>query len=496
MFDALSDRLEAVFKRLRGGGKLSEEQVDEALREIRLALLEADVNFKVVRTFVSRIKERAIGAEVSEALNPGQQVVKIVHEELVKILGEQSAPLDLGSASPAVIMLAGLQGSGKTTAAGKLAKLLKKKGRSPMLVACDLQRPAAVKQLRVLADQVGVPVYAPVESGDPVAVAQDAVAEAKRQGAGVVIVDTAGRTNVDEVLMQQAADIKAAVNPVETLFVIDAMIGQEAVTVAKAFQEAVDFTGVILSKLDGDARGGAALSVAEVTARPIKFASIGEKLDEFEAFHPDRMAGRILGMGDVMTLIEKAEEVYTEEQAADMQAKLLKAEFTLEDFLSQMQQIKKMGPLQGLLGMIPGMGKQLKDVDLDDGQIKRVEAIIQSMTAEERRNHKLLNGKRKKRIAAGSGRSAQEVNELLRSFEEMQKMMKSLGGAGGMKAMRQLRNQPDLAEQLGGMGGLGGLGDFDPSTMAGLGAGAPGAGPGGARPRNKNVPKRKKKKRR
>jgi signal recognition particle subunit SRP54 len=496
MFDALSDRLEAVFARLRGSGKLSEEHVEEALREIRLALLEADVNFKVVRTFVSRIKERAIGAEVSAALNPGQQVVKIVHEELVKILGEQSAPLDLGSASPAVIMLAGLQGSGKTTAAGKLAKLLKKKGRSPMLVACDLQRPAAVKQLRVLAEQVGVPVYAPVESGDPVAVARDAVQEAKRQGAGVVIVDTAGRTNVDEVLMQQAADIKAAVNPVETLFVIDAMIGQEAVTVAKAFQEAVDFTGVILSKLDGDARGGAALSVAEVTARPIKFASIGEKLDEFEAFHPDRMAGRILGMGDVLTLIEKAEEVYTTEQAEDMQAKLLKAEFTLEDFLAQMQQIKKMGPLQGLLGMIPGMGKALKDVDLDDGQLKRVEAIIHSMTTEERRNHKLLNGKRKKRIAAGSGRSAQEVNELLRSFEEMRKMMKSLGGGGGMgniKAMRELQKSGLDLDALAGM---------DPSALGGLpgggmpGAGLPGGAPGGGRPRNKNVPKRKKKKRR
>src|SRR5688572_476089 len=496
MFDALSDRLEAVFARLRGAGVLSEQQVDEAMREIRLALLEADVNFKVVKTFVSRIKERAIGAEVSAALNPGQQVVKIVHDELVRILGEQSAPLDLGSASPAVIMLAGLQGSGKTTAAGKLALLLKKKGRSPMLVACDLQRPAAVKQLRVLAEQVGVPVYAPVESGDPVTVAKDAVAEAKRQGAGVVIVDTAGRTNVDDVLMQQAADIKAAVNPVETLFVIDAMIGQEAVTVAKAFQEAVDFTGVILSKLGGDARGGAALSVAEVTARPIKFASVGEKLDEFEAFHPDRMAGRILGMGDVLTLIEKAEEDYTAEQAQDMQSKLIAAEFTLEDFLAQMQQIKKMGPLQGLLGMIPGMGKALKDVDLDDGQLKRVEAIIQSMTTEERANHRLLNGKRKKRIAAGSGRSAQEVNELLASFEQMQKMMKSLGGAGGMKAMRQLRNQPELAEQLGGMGGMGGLGDFDPAAMAGLGAGTPGSGPGAGRPRNKNVPKRKKKKRR
>jgi signal recognition particle subunit SRP54 len=496
MFDALSDRLEAVFAGLRSGGKLTEGQVEESLREIRLALLEADVNFKVVKTFVSRIRERAVGTEVSGALNPGQQVVKIVHEELVRILGEQSAPLDLGSSSPAVIMLAGLQGSGKTTAAGKLAKLLKKKGRQPLLVACDLQRPAAVKQLRVLGEQVGVPVYAPLEAGDPIPVARDAIAEAKRLGAGVVIVDTAGRTNVDEVLMQQAADIKAAVDPVETLFVIDAMIGQEAVTVAKAFQEAVDFTGVVLSKLDGDARGGAALSVAEVTARPIKFASVGEKLDEFEAFHPDRMAGRILGMGDVLTLIEKAEDVYTEQQAEDMQAKLLKAEFTLEDFLEQMQQIKKMGPLQNLLGMLPGMGKALKDVDLDDREIKRVEAIIQSMTLEERRRPRILNGKRKKRIAAGSGRSAQEVNELLRSFGEMQKMMKSLGGAKGMKALRQMKDMPELADQLAG-GQLPGMGGGLPGGLPGGMPGLPGmGGPGGGKPRGKSVPPRKKKKKR
>ncbi len=493
MFDALSDRLEAVFGGLRGRGRLSEQQVDAALREIRLALLEADVNFKVVRTFVSRIRERAVGAEVAQALDSGQQVVKIVHDELVRILGEQSAPLDLGSRSPAVVMLAGLQGSGKTTAAGKLAKLLRKRGRQPLLVACDLQRPAAVQQLRILGEQVGVPVYAPVESGDPVAVARGAVAEARRLGAGVVIVDTAGRTNVDTELMDQAAAIKAAVDPVETLFVIDAMIGQEAVAVAKAFQEAVDFSGVILSKLDGDARGGAALSVAEVTGRPIKYASIGEKLDEFEAFHPDRMAGRILGMGDVLTLIEKAEEVYTTEQASDVQAKLLAAEFTLEDFLDQMQQLRKMGPLQGLLGMVPGMGKALRDVDLDDGQVKRVEAIIQSMTTQERRNPKLLNGRRKRRISAGSGRSAQEVNELLRSFGEMQKMMKSLGGAKGMKAMRQLRSDPELAGQLsGGLPGLGGAGGV--GGLEGLGAGA--SGPAAGRPRNKTVPKRKRKKRR
>ena len=497
MFDALSDRLDAVFARFRGSRELTEEQVDEGLREIRLALLEADVNFKVVKTFTRRIRERAIGEEVSAALNPGQQVVKIVHEELVRILGEQSAPLELGSRSPAVIMLAGLQGSGKTTAAGKLAKLLKKKGRQPLLVACDLQRPAAVKQLQVLGEKVGVPVYAPVTTGDPVQVARESLQEAVRRSCNVVIVDTAGRTNVDQEMMDQASDIKAAIDPVETLFVIDAMIGQEAVTVALAFQEAVDFSGVILSKLDGDARGGAALSVAEVTGRPIKFASVGEKLDEFEAFHPDRMAGRILGMGDVLTLIEKAEETYTAEEAEELQRKLLEADFTLEDFLSQMQQMRKMGPLQNLLAMVPGVGKQLKDVDLDEREVKRVEAIIQSMTPEERRNPDLLNGKRKKRIAKGSGRSAQEVNELLRTFGEMRGMMKQLKGMKGLSKLKALRGMDpdDLAGSLGALGegglaGLPGMGDF-----AGAGVGGGPGGMGGGPRRNKKVPPRKKKRR-
>jgi len=491
MFDALSDRLDAIFAGFRGRGTLTEAQVDEGLREIRLALLEADVNFKVVKTFIARIREKAVGTEVGGALDAGQRIIKIVHDELVTILGEQSAPLDLGSRTPAVIMMAGLQGSGKTTASGKLALLLKKKGRQPLLVACDLQRPAAVQQLRVLGEQVGVPVFAPQESGDPVAVAQQAIDEAKRLGASVVIVDTAGRTNVDDEMMIQAAAIKAAVDPVETLFVIDAMIGQEAVNVALAFQEAVDFTGVILSKLDGDARGGAALSVAEVTGRPIKFASLGEKLDEFEAFHPDRMAGRILGMGDVLTLIEKAEDVYTAEQAAQAQDKLLKAEFTFEDFLEQLNQIRKMGPIGNLLGMVPGMGKALKDVEIGDHTVKPVESLIQSMTLEERRNPKLLNGKRKKRIAAGAGREVQEVNELIRSFEQMRQMMKMLGGKGGMggglggqmKAMRALKGQ-----------GLEGL--MDPAGMGGMGGPGAGMGGGAARPKNKKVPDRKKKKRR
>jgi signal recognition particle subunit SRP54 len=491
MFDALSDRLEAVFDRLRGRGKLTEEQVDESLREIRLALLEADVNFKVVRTFLRRIRERAVGLEMSEALRPGQQVTKIVHEELVRILGEQSAPLYLGNRSPAAVLLAGLQGSGKTTAAGKLALLLKKRGRQPLLVACDLQRPAAVRQLQILGEQVGVPVYAPVTSGDPVKVARDSLQEARRLGCGVVIVDTAGRTNVDEEMMAQATAIKEAVNPAETLFVIDAMIGQEAVTVAKAFQQAVDFTGVILAKLDGDARGGAALSVAEVTARPIKFASVGEKLDQFEAFHPDRMAGRILGMGDVLTLIEKAEEVYTKEQAEEAATKLLEAQFTLEDFLSQMQQVKKMGPLQGILGMMPGIGRALKDVEIDDRQVGQVEAIIRSMTPEERRSPKLLNGSRRKRVALGSGRSAQEVNDLLRSFGEMQQLMKQLGGVKGMKALKALKGL-DPQDLAAGAGSLGDPGAFPTGPPVGVGAGAG----GGERQMNKRVPPRKKRKKR
>lgn len=506
MFDALQDRLDAVFDRFRGSRNLTDEQVSEGLREIRLALLEADVNFKVVKTFTGRVTARAVGTEVSEALDPGQQIIKIVNEELVRILGEQSAPLDLGSASPAVVMLAGLQGAGKTTAAAKLARHLKSKGRQVVLVACDLQRPAAVKQLKVLGEKVGVPVYAPKLEGDPVEVAQNAIGEAKRLGAGVVIVDTAGRTNIDEEMMQQAADIKAATDPVETLFVIDAMIGQEAVAVAQAFQEAVDFTGVILSKLDGDARGGAALSVAEVTARPIKFASVGEKLEEFEAFHPDRMASRILGMGDVLTLIEKAEEVYEEGQQEEMAEALLRGEFTLEDFLEQLQSVRQMGPIGKLVEMIPGMGKAMKEAqaDVDEDDVKRIEAIIQSMTVEERRCPDILNGKRKKRIAKGCGRSAQEINELLRSYGEMKKMMKDLGpmmGAmgGGGGAVSQARALRKMQQQVGG--GVGGGGDLmeqlaamnagDPLSTAGRG------GPVGAQPRrNKKIPKRKKKKRR
>ncbi|MFA9444750.1 signal recognition particle protein [Egicoccus sp. AB-alg6-2] len=474
MFDALSTKLEAALDRVRGRGRLDEATVDATLKEIRLALLEADVNFKVVKGIVERLRERLVGEEVSKALNPAQQVIKAVSDELERALGGASAGLEL-KGKPAVILLAGLQGSGKTTAAGKLAALLKSKGRHPMLVACDLQRPAAVQQLKINADRVGVHVYAPVTSGDPVPVARDSIAKARETGCDVVIVDTAGRLHVDEELMGQAAAIREAVQPDETLFVIDAMIGQEAVNVAKAFLDSVGFDGVILSKLDGDARGGAALSVREVTGKPIKFASIGEKMEDFEAFHPDRMASRILGMGDVMTLIEKAEATYSEHEAAQAEQALLSGEFTLEDFLQQMQMLKRMGPLQGLLGMMPGMGKQLKDVDVDDRQVARIEAIIQSMTPKERREPKLLNGRRRKRIAAGSGTSVQEVNRLVKQFAEVQKLMKSaskMAGMQGMKpkgvkgakaqaaALKQLQSGGGLPGGMPGLGGGGGMGGF------------------------------------
>ncbi len=476
MFDALSDRLEAALGRLRGRGRLDEQTVDAVLKDIRLALLEADVNIMVVRRFVQRLREQLVGEDVSRALNPTQHVIKAVNEELTRALGQDTAPLDLGARRPAVIMLAGLQGSGKTTAAGKLAQQLKRKGRHPMLVACDLQRPAAVEQLRVLAQQGGVHVYAPTESGDPVPVARDALRAAGDTGCDVVIVDTAGRLHVDQEMMDQAAAIRAAVDPVETLFVIDAMIGQEAVNVAKAFLDQVGFDGVILTKLDGDARGGAALSVAEVTGRPIKFASVGEKLDEFEQFHPDRMAGRILGMGDMLTLIEKAEETYSDEEARRAEEALLSGDFTLEEFLDQLQQLKKMGPLTNLLGMLPGVGKQLKGVDLDDSQLKRVEAIIQAMTPRERRDpKKVLNGSRRRRVAAGSGTTVTDVNRLVKQFEEAQKMMRSVmkmaGGGDGRgrgkgavrgqmaqaKALRQLQQSGQVQMPGGGLGGFPGL---------------------------------------
>src|ERR687887_860153 len=439
MFDALADRLQEVFTRLRGHGRLSEAQVDAALREVRLALLEADVNFKVVKDFVGRVRERAVGEEVTRSLTPAQQVVKIVHEELIVTLGERAVPLQWSPRPPTVLLMAGLQGSGKTTTAAKLGRWLAAKGRKPMLVACDLQRPAAVDQLEVLGRQAGLPVFAPERGGDgadPVAVAVRSREEAERTARDVVVVDTAGRLAIDAEMMAQAAAIREALRPTEVLLVVDAMTGQDAVATAEAFQEGVDVTGFVLTKLDGDARGGAALSIRQVTGRPIKFASTGEKLADFDAFHPDRLAGRILGMGDMLTLIERAEETVDRERAEEMERKLREASFTLEDFLDQLQQVKKMGPLSQVLGMLPGMSQQLRGVDVDDRNLARVEAIIQSMTPQERTNPKILNGSRRARIARGSGTTTQQVNALIRQFDEARKMMKQLAGMSPKKLRR------------------------------------------------------------
>ena len=434
MFETLSDRLENVFKRLRGHGRLSEAHVDEALREVRMALLEADVHLDVVREFIARIRERAVGEEVRKALTPAQTVIKIVNDELVAILGGSNKPLKYSPKPPTVVMLAGLQGSGKTTAAGKLATWLKAKGKQPVLVACDLRRPAAVQQLSLLGEQAGVPVVTR-EGMSPVDVAAEGLREAARLARDVVIVDTAGRLHVDREMMAEAAAIRDRVRPTETLLVVDAMTGQDAVNVATAFLEHVDFSGIVLSKLDGDARGGAALSIAHVSGRPVKFASTGERLDAFEPFHPDRIAGRILGMGDVLTLIEKAEEAFEEEQKREMEEKFLSASFTLEDFLDQMRQLRKMGPLTNLIGMIPGLGSQLKDLELDEKEFERTEAIICSMTPGERRNPAIINGSRRNRIARGCGMTTADVNGLLRQFDQARKMMQTMAGGGGLPQM-------------------------------------------------------------
>ncbi|MFJ3956910.1 signal recognition particle protein [Arthrobacter sp. NPDC090010] len=448
MFNSLSDRLTATFKNLRGKGRLSEADVDATVREIRRALLDADVAVPVVREFASRIKERALGSEVSGALNPSQQVVKIVNEELVTILGGETRRLRLAKNPPTVIMLAGLQGAGKTTLAGKLSKWLKGQGHSPLLVACDLQRPNAVTQLQVVGQRAGVPVFAPhpgttsefdVPSGDPVAVAEAGVAEARQKLHDIVIVDTAGRLGVDAEMMDQARRIRDAITPDEVLFVIDAMIGQDAVNTANAFHEGVDFTGVVLSKLDGDARGGAALSVASVTGKPVMFASTGEGVDDFELFHPDRMASRILDMGDILSLIEQAEQNWDKDEAARMAKKFADQEdFTFEDFLAQMQQIRKMGSMKKMLMMMPGaqnMRQQLEQ--FDEREIDRVEAMVRSMTPHERVAPKIINGSRRARIARGSGVHVSEVNGLLERFGQAQKMMKKMaqGGMPGMPGM-------------------------------------------------------------
>jgi len=426
VFDALSDRLDGIFSRLRNRGRMTERDVDEVSRELRVALLEADVNVRVARGFISRVKERAVGEELSKSLTPGQQFIKIVHEQLVETLGGTTGKLAMSPKPPTVVLLAGLQGSGKTTAAGKLARLLKSQGLHPLLAGADLQRPAAVEQLRVLAGRVDVPFYS--ESTDPVNVARGAIAEAQRLGRNIVIVDTAGRLQIDTDLMDELRAIDAAVEPHNTLLVVDAMTGQEAVNVAEAFNEAVGLDGVILTKIDGDARGGAALSVKEVVGKPILFAGTGEKLDEFEAFHPDRMASRILGMGDVLTLIEKVESTFEEEEKRRAEELLESGRLTLEDFLEQMQQVKRMGPLQNVLGMLPGMPKEIRNAEIDDKEIGRVEAIIRSMTPAERRKPELINGSRRTRIARGSGTTTTEVNNLLKQFKQVQQMMKTMPG--------------------------------------------------------------------
>jgi signal recognition particle subunit SRP54 len=438
MFESLTDRFDAVFTRLRGRGRLSEADVDEALREIRLALLQADVNLRVVRDFVGRVREDLVGVDLSQSLTPGQQVVKVVHEEMQRILGGETLKLTYAPRPPTVLLLAGLQGSGKTTTAAKLAAWYKRnQGRNPLLVGADLQRPAAVEQLRVLGRQAGVPVYS--EPSDPVTVAKKGVAEAARIGRDVVVVDTAGRLSVDEEMMEEVRRISEATSPHYTFLVVDAMIGQDAVATAEAFHRTLELDGVILTKVDGDARGGAALSVKEVVGRPIVFASSGEKLADFEQFHPDRMADRILGMGDVLTLIEKAEANLDRAQAEKTVARLQEGRFSLEDFLEQMQQVKKMGPLSGLVGMIPGLPKELKGAQVDDSLIGPVEAIIRSMTPEERRNPSIINGSRRTRIARGSGTTVTEVNNLLDRFKQMQgymRQMASMPGLAGRAAQR------------------------------------------------------------
>ncbi len=466
MFDSLGDRLQGIVKRLKGKGRLTEADVDEVLAEIRTALLEADVNVSVVRDVVARIREQSIGATVSEALDPSQQIIKIVNAELVGMLGGETLKITYSSVPPTVVLMAGLQGSGKTTGAAKLARWFKSQGRQPLLVGADLQRPAAVEQLRTLGSQIGVPVFS--ESGDPVTTARRGLEEARRLGKDVLIVDTAGRLAIDEEMMQQVAEISSTVKPNYTFLVVDAMTGQDAVSVAKAFDERLSIDGVILSKLDGDARGGAALSVKYVIGKPIAFAATGEKIDAFEQVHPDRMAGRILGMGDMLTLIEQAEKVFEQDKAEEAAARMLEGQFTLEDFLDQLQQLKKMGPLSGIMGMLPGMPKEMKDAQIGDDQVKTTEAIIRSMTPEERRQPEIINGSRRTRIAKGSGTQVADVNRLIKQFTEMQKMMKRMGGlakpqgkAGkGKGKVNKRQAMRELGDMLGGPGGPGGFPGF------------------------------------
>ena len=435
MFENLSERLEGIFQRLRGKGKLTKDDVERGLREVRLALLEADVNYRVVKNFVDRVRERALGAEVLESLTPAQQLIKIVHEELIRTLGETPAPLDLGGSRPVPILLVGLQGSGKTTTAAKLALFLRKKGHRPYLVPADVYRPAAIDQLKTLAERVGVPVYDTDPTDNPVEIAKKALAEAKALGRDVAIIDTAGRLHIDEAMMSEAAAIKETVSPREVLLVADAMTGQDAVNIAKNFHEKVGLTGVILTKVEGDARGGAALSIREVTGCPIKFIGTGEKLEALEVFYPDRLASRILGMGDVLTLIEKAQEAFDLKKARELQEKLRRREFTLEDLREQIKQMRKLGSMQEVFSLLPGIGKKIKEMPFDEKELVRMEAIINSMTRQERLNPRIINASRKRRIARGSGTTVQEVNKLLKSYEEMRKLLKKARGPRGLERL-------------------------------------------------------------
>lgn len=453
IFESLSDRLQETFKKLRGHGKLTEDDVNEAMREVRMALLEADVNFKVVKNFIKTVKERAIGQDVLETLTPAQVVIKIVDEELTKLMGGTQSRINISPKPPTVIMMVGLQGAGKTTSAGKLGLALKKQGKRPLLAACDIYRPAAIKQLQVVGKQLDIPVFTMETGTDAVTIAKESLAYSESHANDVVIIDTAGRLQIDEKLMQELRDIKTEVKPHEILLVVDAMTGQESVNVAQAFNESLGLDGVVMTKLDGDARGGAALSVKAVTNVPIKFIGLGEKLEALQPFYPDRMASRILGMGDVLSLVEKAQQTFDMEEAKKMEKKLRKDEFTLDDFLNQMQQVKKLGSLENILGMIPGMGglkKQLagQDLDLDGKEMRQIEAIIKSMTPKERADIGIINGSRRKRIALGSGTRVQDVNKLLKQFGEMKKMMKK------MKKMKKGK------KGMPGLGSLSGLGGF------------------------------------
>ena len=452
MFDSLSERLERSFKILKGEGKITEINIAEALKDVRRALIEADVNYKVAKTFIDTVKEKALGQNVLISVKPKEMIIKIVHDELAQLMGGETAELNLQS-RPSVILMAGLNGAGKTTLSGKLALLLKsKKHRNPLLVACDVYRPAAVEQLRVLAEQIEVPIYMNLESKDPVQIAREGVLEAKSKGYDTVIVDTAGRLAIDEELMQEIAAIKDACQPDETLFVVDAMTGQDAVNTAKEFNDRLDYDGVVLTKLDGDTRGGAAISIRTVVNKPIKFVGTGEKMEALDQFHPSRMADRILGMGDIISLVERAQQQFDEKEARKLQEKIQKNKFDFEDFYNQIQQIKKMGNIKDLASMIPGVGKALKDVDIDDNAFKSIEAIIQSMTPKERRNPDLLmrQATRKTRIAKGSGTSIQDVNRLIKQFDQMRKMMKMMTG-GNMRNMMSQMKQMQQLQQMQGM---------------------------------------------